>query len=60
MVNLIILPENDDCMVSPEDVVAAGHLGSTEAQAMGKGVIVLVGDPQDAIVCHLVDVGLQR
>ena len=41
VVNLVILPENVDCVGGLEDVVAAVHLGSAEAQAMGEGEVTL-------------------
>ncbi len=54
VVSLAILPVNVDNVVVQEDVVAAA-LDTAEVQVMEEGVTALVGDPQDAAVCHLVD-----
>ena len=57
VVSLVILPANAVrvvvVVVVQEDIVAAA-LDIAEAQVMDEGVTVLVGDPQDTAVCHLV------
>lgn len=57
VVSLVILPVNAVCVVVQGDVVAAVR-DIAGAQVMDEGVTALVGDPQDAAVCHLVGVAI--